>query len=106
MDERASESNPLPLSSGIGPDVPIDERPQVESLHSPVHRKGGVGSPQGRRELDISTPGQVRVTKRVVPEPPQVPPHFPPRAPKRAVIDVPRCGACQRPQDGEKRRLP
>jgi len=106
VNQGPRQRDPLPLPLRVRSDVPIDECPKVEPLHRPSYGDHRVRSPQARRQLDVFPSCQVRVTERVVAQPPQVPPDLPPRSTKRPMIDVAGCGACERPENRQKGRLP
>jgi hypothetical protein len=103
--EGSREGHALALPAGIRPDRPLREGLQLESLRRSSVRPWRILPMETGRGLDIFTSRQVRVAKRIVPQPPQGASHVRAMSPHIAVIDPSRSGARQSAQEREKRRL-
>lgn len=105
MHQGARERHTLPLASRIRSHGSFREGTEVEPIAGRRECVLDLACVEPRRELDVLPTGEIRIAKRFMPHPAKTAAHGIARASEATVIDPSRCGSCERPDDGEQRRL-
>src|ERR1700722_8421776 len=71
LHERPRQGHPLPLTARVRTDRAVREDVQLEAIRRDRERARRVAAVQGRRELDVLPPREIRVAERLVPHPPE-----------------------------------
>jgi hypothetical protein len=102
VNQCARQGHALTLSPRIRAHRTIDESSEVEAFYRAQARTRGITSVETRRKLEILSPAEVKVAKRLVPRPAEHAPNRRATVAERPVIDCAGCCAGEGPDDREQ----